>query len=69
MNDTRIPCPYCGQDWLRRVRVRATGEIIRFCGECESVRINEDETLDTIFDRYAKAHGIPPFLDELEQLE
>ena len=69
MNEYQIPCPYCGQDWLRLVRVRATGDVIRICSECETVRTGDDEETDTSFDNYAAAHGIASLWDELERIE
>ena len=68
LNTQQIPCPYCGQDWLKPARVRQTGAVILICEECDSVRISDDEEDDTNYSDYAQANGFPALYDELEML-
>ena len=44
MNNQRVVCNFCGQDFLKRYRVDADGREFLLCEECDSVWLPGDDT-------------------------
>lgn len=64
-------CPCCGEGPVREAIVRATGERVCVCDECDTVWTPREPVSDTtglIFDLFARPRGLEPLWTELELL-
>jgi len=62
MNENRIPCPRCGQDWLHDVRLVHLEQDAVFCPECNALWLTADEVAASTFREYGAfmvEHGRP----------
>jgi hypothetical protein len=60
MNDQRVACPRCGQDWLREIRLVHLERDAIFCPECEGLWLSADDLAAQVFcdyGTYMMAHG------------
>ena len=60
-------CPYCGQDYVLKAKVKKTGQIIKICPECYSLW--EGDVLPKCgsgYEIFVKEHGLRNNWDELE---
>lgn len=63
MTEDRVPCPRCGQDWLREIWFVHLGGTAAHCEECDAIWLAGVAISKTTFsDRgtYLMAYGRPP---------
>jgi len=62
MNEARIQCPRCTQDWLQDVRLVHLEQDAVFCPECDALWLKADEVAAGTFRDYGTfmiEHGRP----------
>jgi uncharacterized Zn finger protein len=67
-----VECPMCAQGVITVYRVRASGETIQVCDECESVWEADVELpapATTTVERFLDERGLTPLWSELEPVE
>ena len=62
-------CPRCAQDRIGRYRIRATGEEVWLCPECDALWVSSDlSTVFSDFTAYMAERGRPGLWCEVEVL-
>ena len=59
MNEKRVACPRCGQDWLIRVRLIHLERDAILCPECDALWVDADPRNDNFEDygTFMQRHG------------
>lgn len=71
MNDNRVPCPRCRQDWLLDVRLVYLKQDAVFCPECNAFWLQGDDiNMETFqdYNTYMIEHGRTNPQDQKELL-
>lgn len=67
----KIWCPGCDQGWVVPVRIKATGQLLYICEECETTWFSEDgvgRDTPANFTNYMESIGLKGLWSELDEL-
>ncbi|MFF0589294.1 MULTISPECIES: hypothetical protein [unclassified Streptomyces] len=64
-------CPHCGQDWIRKYRVKGTDSLFYLCPECESLWLSEkelDQQTDLYLSEYMSKYDAAEVWEKIEEV-
>jgi hypothetical protein len=71
-DESKVPCPRCGQDWLQEVRLVRLGLSVILCPECDALWTDAPPAMDGFEDygTFMQRHGVaePEAPSEIEVL-
>ncbi|WP_086786281.1 hypothetical protein [Streptomyces caniscabiei] len=67
----KIPCPHCGQDWIKKYRTKDLKSTFFMCPECESLWLHEEdleEGTELYLSEYMTQYDAPSAWDNIEEI-